>query len=65
MLLDATLFLTTNDIKSRAPTSSHSLLSNIIKDSSIISSSTATNTINGATTFSNNCNFISTLSVRT
>ena len=57
MLLDATCFLTTNDIKSRAPTSTHSLLSDITTGSLIISSSTATNTINGSTTFSNNAIF--------
>ena len=49
LLLSSTTFLTTNDMKSRAPTDPHSLLSDITTGSLVISSSTATNTINGAT----------------
>jgi len=48
-LLDATCFLTTNDMKSRAPTLAHTLLSDISTGTLAISSATATNTINGAT----------------
>ena len=49
LLLSSTTFLTTNDMKSRAPADPHSLLSDITTGSLVISSSTATNTINGAT----------------
>jgi hypothetical protein len=48
-LLSSTTFLTTNDMKSRAPTDAHSLLSDITTGTLAISSATATNTINGAT----------------
>ena len=64
-LLDATCFLTTNDMKSRAPASAHTLLSDISTGTLAISSATATNTINGNTTFTNNTNFTSTLLART
>jgi hypothetical protein len=49
LLLTSTTFLTTNDMKSRAPTDAHSLLSDITTGTLAISSATATNTINGAT----------------
>ena len=49
LLLSSTTFLTTNDMKSRAPADPHSLLSDITTGSLVISSSTASNTINGAT----------------
>ena len=52
-LLDASCFLTTNDIKSRAPTSSHSLLSDITTGSISIGSLTSSININGSTTFAN------------
>ena len=49
LLLPSNIFLTTNDIKSRAPTTSHTLLSDITTGTLTISSSTASNTLNGAT----------------
>ena len=49
LLLSSTTFLTTNDMKSRAPADPHSLLSDITTGTLTISSATATNTINGAT----------------
>jgi len=51
LLLPASIFLTTNDIKSRAPTSTHSLLSDITTGTLTISSATASNTINGQSNF--------------
>ena len=49
LLLPSNIFLTTNDIKSRAPTTAHTLLSDITTGTLTISSSTASNTLNGAT----------------
>jgi len=49
LLLPASIFLTTNDMKSRAPTGAHTLLADISTGTLTISSSTASNTLNGAT----------------
>ena len=56
-LLDSTCFLTTNDIKSRLSTGSHSLLSNITTGSLTIGSATSTNTLNGTNTINGTTTF--------
>ena len=57
LLLSSGTFLTTNDMKSRAPASAHTLLSDISTGTLAISSATATNTINGATQLNQQATF--------
>ncbi|MEY3751983.1 MAG: hypothetical protein RLZZ354_525 [Pseudomonadota bacterium] len=57
LLLPSNIFLTTNDMKSRAPTTAHTLLSDITTGTLTISSSTASNTLNGATQINQQATF--------
>jgi hypothetical protein len=57
LLLPSNIFLTTNDMKSRAPTTAHTLLSDISTGTLTISSETASNTINGNTQINQQATF--------